>query len=108
MPVSHLMFHSSFGPAIHIAGPQYFVLVIFIIITSLRCVDWETAPCYLQLLMTSQKTFPFRIDHVGYLISVNPLSRTSVNPINICGDKAMFQRPAYFQGTVFRDKITEN
>ena len=74
----------------------------------LRCVDWETAPCYLQLLMTSQKTFPVRIDHVGYLISVNPLSRTSVNPINICGDKAMFQRPAYFQGTVFRDKMTEN
>ena len=56
--------------------------------------------------MTSQKTFPVRIDHVGYLISVNPLSRTSVNPINICGDKAMFQRPAYFQGTVFRDKMT--
>ena len=68
MPVSHLMFHSSFGPAIHIAGPQYFVLVIFIIITSLMSspfvlVQVETHPTGIGVSSLGLDPYPRHVSH---------------------------------------------
>ena len=73
----------------------------------LRCVNWKTSPRYIQLLLTSLETFPFRIYDVACLISVITLSQRSANPIIICADNAMFNVQRFFQKAIFRNQTTE-